>query len=156
LIVTLEFPLLPQAPFLKYDPSEVPAMIGAFAMGAKAGLAIIAVKCTLFFFYKGDLVGTVMAFAASLAFTIPAALFYGTRHTLRGACIALIVGTVTLTLGMIPVNIIVLPYYFGMPLEQARSLAIGVIPVFNLVKGILNSILTFILYKRVSPFLKMQ
>ncbi|MEW6307811.1 MAG: ECF transporter S component [Bacillota bacterium] len=158
LLMLLEFSILPWAPFLQYDPGEVPALLGGFAMGPWQGLAIVTVRSVLFFISGKDeagWIGTLASFVVGALFVLGSAPIYRRRRSKRGAVTALLVGSIVTVAGMAAAN-----YYFFLPLWMAGAprAAMGemivkaVIP-FNLIKVLLTSALTFLLYKRVSPLL---
>ncbi len=146
-----QVPLFPSAPYLQYEPSDVPSLIGAFWMGPLAALIITGVKALIFLFTKGDSgpIGAAMNFAACGSFAFVAAVVYRRFHSRMGAILALVAGTIAATLVMVPVN-----YYVGLPLwgvpEASRMpLIIGTITPFNLIKGVISSALTLLVYKPV-------
>jgi riboflavin transporter FmnP len=71
-----------------------------------------------------------------------------------GAVIALAAGTLAMTLVMIPTNLIIQPRFYGVPVETVKSLLIPAVIPFNLIKAGANSLLTFIVYKSISRFVK--
>ena len=79
-LMLFEFPLPFLAPpFYELDFSEVPVLIGAFAMGPVAGIAIEAVKVLLNFVLNGTItagVGEVANFIVGCAFLLPASFLY--------------------------------------------------------------------------------
>ena len=103
---------------------------------------------------------------------ITSALYYQKNRTKKGALISLLIGTLCMALAGFAVNLwLVIPAYVSImhfPLEAIIGAGAAIFPVvnsvfmlvlccttpFNLIKGILLSILTFLLYKRISPFLK--
>ena len=91
---------LPFAPsFYKIDLSEVPVLIGAFAMGPLAGAAIELIKILLNLVMKGSTtagVGEVANFLIGCAYVMPAAWIYKTQKTKKNAMIGMAVGTVFL------------------------------------------------------------
>ena len=88
---------LPFAPsFYKIDLSEVPVLIGAFAMGPLAGAAIELIKILLNLVMKGSTtagVGEVANFLIGCAYVMPAAWIYKTQKTKKNAMIGMAVGT---------------------------------------------------------------
>ena len=96
---------------------------------------------------------------ATGSYVLISGLFYKKNKTKKGAIPALIIGTVCMTLVMIPANLILTPVYLqmvGVPAEAALPTVkglLGWIVLFNVVKAGINSLITFLLYKRVSPLL---
>ena len=182
---------LPFAPsFYKIDLSEVPVLIGAFAMGPLAGAAIELIKILLNLVMKGSTtagVGEVANFLIGCAYVMPAAWIYKTQKTKKNAMIGMAVGTVflaaaggllnafvlllTAILACFVNAFVLLPAYaaaFGMPMDalvgmgSAVNKAITSLPTFvlfavvpfNIIKGVVVSLVTMLLYKHISRLLK--
>ena len=152
LLVRIPFP---PAPFLVYDPADVPLYITAFAFGPAAGLIVTLVVCLIQAFMLGGdgLYGFLMHFVATGIVAVVIGLMYKNCKTKKKAVQALVVGVILATAVMCVMNLIVTPVYMGAPrVAVVAMLPTAIIP-FNLLKAGINSILTFILYKRVSGFL---
>lgn len=152
LMVTIQIPLLTD--FLKYDPSDVPMLIGGFWFGPLAGAVMVFVKAFLYLFVKGvsGPIGAFQNFMASGSFVFFAALYYSRDRSRSGALKALVIGTLAMTLIMIPTNRVILPIW-GVPEHLVMGTIWTAITPFNLIKGTINSILTFIVYKKVKSVL---
>ncbi len=150
LLSFVEIPILPAAPWLKYDPSFVPSMVTGFAYGAGPGVAVGLVTAILHIFMTGNFWGGIMNILVVCAYVIPAALIYVRNHTWRGAAIGLIVGSVCQIIVAILANIVITPIYAGMPVEAVIALIIPVLIPFNVLKVVLNSIITIAVYKAIS------
>jgi riboflavin transporter FmnP len=152
LMYVIRFPIIPAAPYLKYEPADIPMLIGALLFGPLAGLAVTAVEATIqtLLFAEGGLVGLVMHLIATGTFVVTAGLIYKKMHDRKGATIGLICGTIAMTLIMIPLNLVIQPNFYGVPIETVKSLLIPAIIPFNLIKAGLNSVVTFIVYKSIS------
>ncbi len=141
--------------YLQYDPGDVPTIIGGFAMGPVAGATVAGIKAAFFFLSGKDeagIVGTAANLATSLAFVLAAAAIYRRAHTKRGALLGLGAGVVSAVVVMAALNYYVFLPLYGIPAEAIPS-AVQVTMLFNLVKGVLNSALTFLVYKKLSPLL---
>ena len=143
LFMFVQIPLLPAAPFLTYDPSFVPAMVVGFA--AVGALAIV-----IHALITGDWVGALMNLVAALLFILPAAILYKKMHTYKGAIIGLILGVVLATLGSIVANLTIGVWFWYGSADVILPLMIPAVIPFNLLKTILNSVLTLVVYKAVS------
>ena len=174
ILMLFEFPLPFIAPgFYKLDFSEVPVLIGAFALGPLAGCVIEAIKILLNFVMNGSItggVGELSNFVLGIVFVLPAALLYQQNKTKKSAVWGLIAGGLTMVvLGCFINAYILIPLYSKMmPLDAIIALASTIWPVikdtfgfillcvapFNLIKAILVSTITLLLYKRLSPLLK--
>ena len=152
LIIRIPFP---PAPFLVYDPADVPIYITAFAFGPAAGLIVTLIVCLIQAFMLGGdgLYGFLMHFVATGIVAVVIGLMYSKSKTKKRAIISLAVAVVVATAVMCVMNILVTPAYMGAPREAVVAMIPTVIIPFNLLKAGLNAVLTFILYKRVSGFL---
>ena len=175
ILMEFDFPIpFIAPPFYKLDFSEVAVLIGGFAMGPRAGVAIEAMKVFLscLFFGSGTAyVGELANFVMGCAFILPAAWYYRRHKNLKSALIGMILGTLCLMLvGGLTNYFVMLPaysFFFNMPLEAIISMGAKVVPFvdnaftlvlfcttpFNLIKGIVTSLLVFLLYKHISPIL---
>lgn len=175
-LMLFEFPLPFIAPgFYELDFSEVPILIGAFALGPVAGVMAELVKILLNLAISGTdtaFVGELANFIMGCAFVIPASLIYKRKKSRKNALIGLGVGVISITAAAICINaLILLPAYskaFGTPIEVFIEMGTAIHPSingiwtfaflavapFNLIKGVLVSVITMLLYKHISPILK--
>lgn len=173
-LMLFEFPLPFVPSFYKLDISEIPVLLGTFAMGPVAGVMTEGIKILLNFVINGTTtggVGEIANFLIGCSLCVPAGLIYQKMHTKKGAMIGLAAGTVFMALiGCVLNAYILLPTYaaaFGMPLDTivqmghalnpaidgvATFVILAVAP-FNLIKGILVSAILLLIYKKVSPVL---
>ena len=150
------FPILPMVPFLTYDFADIPIIISAFAFGPVAGLLItVVVSFIQAFLLGGDqLYGFIMHILASGSFVIVASLIYKGHKTKKMAIISLIAATLVMIVVMGAANYFVTPYYYGgAAMKEAVVKLMPFILLFNLIKGVANSVITLLVYKRISPFL---
>lgn len=174
-LMFFEIPLWFAPPFYKIDLSELPVLIGCFAMGPVAGVLIELVKILLYVVVHGTTtagVGDIANFLIGCSFIVPAGLIYRRMMTKKGALIGMTVGTVVMTvLGCVLNAYVLLPFYataFGMPMDALVQMGtavnasikdvfgfvmLAVVP-FNILKGILVSALTLALYKNIRPILR--
>lgn len=175
-IILMQFEIpLPFAPaFYKIDFSEVPVLIGCFSMGPFAGVLIELIKVILNVAIKGTMtmgIGDAANFLIGCAFCVPAALIYQKKRTKSGSVTGMVVGTVIMTiLGCVLNAYILLPVYakaFEMPLDALVSMGTEVngaitglmtfvlfaVAPFNLLKGILVSLIVFFVYKKIRQVL---
>ena len=152
LITLVHFPLFPAAAFLQYDPADVAILIGAFAFGPLAGLAVTVIASAIQAFLLGGagMYGFLMHVIASGTLALVAGSIYRLRHTRMGGLTALIAGTVAMGLVMMVANHFITPFYMGAPTEAVDAMLVTVILPFNLLKAGINSVITFLVYKTVS------
>lgn len=174
-LMLFEIPL-PFAPeFYKLDFSELPILIGSFAIGPVAGVLIELVKILLKLVIKGTttaFVGDFANFIIGCSLVVPAAVIYHKFKTKKSAVASLITGSLIMTVfGSLFNAFYLLPAFanlYGMPLDTIVGIAqkingsidsvatlvlFAVVP-FNLLKGALLTILTMLLYKHISPIIK--
>ena len=145
----------PAAPFLEYDPADLPIYITAFAYGPFEGLLVTLVVCLIQAFALGGsgVYGFVMHFVATGIVVVVIGTMYRRNKTKKTAVKALVTGVILTTVIMCVMNIIVTPAFMGAPRAAVIAMIPTVIIPFNLVKAGVNSLLTFILYKRISGLL---
>lgn len=156
LVYVIHFPIFPAAAFLEYDPADIPILIGTFAYGPVAGLLLTVVAAVI----QGVTVsagsgayGIIMHIIATGTFVLVAGFLYQKHKTKKGALIALLCGVVAWGLIMMPANLIITPIFTGMPVEAIRAILLPIILPFNLIKAGINAVVTFLVYKSVSPLL---
>ena len=144
----VEFPLMPAAPWLKYDPSGIVCLIAGFIFGPSAA-AIVSVMGFAPHLLTNPW-GTVMAVAVALALSVPASLIYRRMHTRKGAALALVVGSVAALAVAILGNLLITPIYAKMSVAAVAAMIVPVLLPFNVLKFALHSVVTFLIYKPVS------
>ncbi len=152
----IRFPLIPAVSFLTYDLADIPIIITTFAFGPAAGmLALTVVSAIQAFLLGGDSVyGFIMHMIASGAFLMIAGCIYRKHKTKKIAIASMAAATITMTIVMGFANYFVTPFYYGG--EAMRATVVSLMPLillFNVIKGVLNSAVTFVIYKRISAFL---
>ena len=161
---------IPIVAFYKLDLSNIPVLLGAFSMGPVAGLLILGVKSLLGLLHSSSAgVGELADFLMGASMILPAAILYHRNKTRKTALAAMAVGVVIMVLISVFVNKwIMLPFYMGafhMSMDQLVAAAhwggvdsewkllLLITAPFNLIKGVVISLLTALLYKRLSPLL---
>ncbi len=172
LLMLLEIPMLFLAPgFYKLDFSEVPVLLCGFYLGPAAAVACEAVKIFLNLIFDGTttaFVGEFANFTVGCLLVLPASMYYRHRSTKKGALTACFLGTGSTTiLGSAFNAFYLLPKFaqlYGIPLENIISMGTAINPAItdvksfvlfavaplNLIKGLLVSLLTVLLYKKVA------
>ena len=173
-LMFLEIPLFFAPSFYKIDLSEIPILICTFYLGPVAGVAAELVKIMVKLLLKGTstaFVGDFANFVVGCSFVLPASIIYHARPGKRSALVGMVAGTLVMTVFGSAFNAIyLLPKFaalYGMPMEaiigmgtkiNPRITSVGTLVLFavvpfNLLKGVIDSALTFLLYKRISPLL---
>ncbi len=173
LYVFPEIPVIP--PIYKLDFSTLPALLAGFSMGPVCGLLVLLVKDVTGLFHTSTMgIGELADFLMSGAFVVAAALVYARNRSLKGALMGMSLGILTMTvMGALTNYYVLIPFYvsaFHMSEEQIIGMVAEVIPQidsigklillatvpFNLLKGLALSVVTGLIYKRLSPLLHVK
>ncbi len=155
ILAFFQFPILPAFPFLKMDPSDIPALIGAFAFGPLVGGIIEALKNVLVFIFNNSGTGGVGEFANFMVgcfYVCTAGFIYSRNRTRKSAILSLIAATIFMSVAGVLANyFIFVPMYYGdKPMSFIIHYLVYAIVPFNLIKGVIISVVTMLIYKRVS------
>lgn len=175
ILMALSVPV-PFAPsFYDIDFSELPALIGAFAYGPVAGVMIEFLKILIKLVLKPSstaFVGELANFVVSCMLVLPASLLYLAKKTKKQAILATVSGTLLMAVFGSAFNAVyLLPKFsqmFGLPLEaiidmgakihpsihSVTGLVVMCVLPLNLLKGGIVSLITILIYKKLSPILK--
>ena len=152
----VHFPILPMAPFLEFEVSDIPILIAGFVFGPLPGLVIGVISIllrALILSPPSGPYGLLMHIIAIGVFVLVAAAIYHRKKTRKAGLFALIIGGLAMTGVMIPANLIITPLFLGMPVEAIQAMILPILLPFNLLKMAINTAVVFLLYKRLSPFL---
>ena len=171
-LMFLDFPVPFMPSFVQMDISELPTLLAAFSLGPVYGMVVCLVKNLLHLLITSTAgAGELCNFLLGASFVIPAGLIYKLRKSRSGAIIGALVGSVVMALFSIPLNyFITYPVYvvaYGMPLDAIIGMYQAIRPgvnglleclitfnaPFTLVKGLLDAVLCFLIYKPLSPLL---
>lgn len=162
-------------PFYKLDFSEIPVLIGAFAFGPVAGIMIEFCKILLKLLVKGTstaFVGDFANFVIGCSFILPASIIYLHKKSKKSALMGAVIGTLVMTIFGTMFNVVyLLPTFavlYHMPLEDiiqmgaainanitsVVSLGILCVAPLNVIKGASVTLVTMLIYKKLSPILK--
>ncbi|MDE5742488.1 MAG: ECF transporter S component [Oscillospiraceae bacterium] len=147
---------VPVVLFLKYEPKDVIITISGFMFGPLASLVTSAVVSLIEMVTVSDTgpIGALMNFIGTSAFACTAAIIYKKFHTIKGAFVGLCISTLLMTIVMLAWNYLITPLYMGMPREAVAELLLPAFLPFNLLKGVLNSALTMLIYKPLSNIMR--
>lgn len=155
LVYFIHFPIFPAVAFLEYDPADISILIGTFAFGPLAGILLTVVTSVIqgvTVSAASGLYGIIMHVISTSVLVLVSGLIYKYNKTRKGAVIALLCGVAAMTLVMIGANMIITPLFMGVPRNIVWEL-MPFIAGFNAIKAGINSVVTFLLYKRISGFL---
>lgn len=173
MLFQFRLPLLPQ--FMSFDFSPIPEMIGGLMFGPVSAFYIIIVKILIHLVTQGTTsigTGELQNLILGCAYVMPAILIYNLKKTKKRALIGMIIGTISVSVASIFSNLyIIMPFYAklsGNTVDYFIDMCIGINPFikdtltlalfgilpFNLIKYGVSSILTFILYKRLSRVIR--
>ncbi|MGN8772956.1 ECF transporter S component [Candidatus Weimeria sp. HCP3S3_B5] len=168
-LLEIPLPFLPS--FIKFDFSDLPALIGSFAMGPVCGILIELLKNLFHALVSQSFgVGEISNFILGAIFVGISGLIYKVDRTKRGAVIASVAGAIAMAALSFPSNIFfVYPVYYNfMPKATILAAYQAIIPSmksveqsilcfnvpFTFAKGMIDVLITFLIYKRISPLLK--
>ncbi|MCR5210957.1 MAG: ECF transporter S component [Lachnospiraceae bacterium] len=168
----IEFPLPFLIPsFIKFDFSDLPALIGSFSLGPVCGIMIELVKNLFHSLVSQSFgVGELSNFLLGAVFVGVAGIIYRFKHNKKGAIIGSLIGAISMAIVSLPFNyFIVYPVYYNfMPKETIVSAYQAIVPAadsiekcllifnvpFTFMKGLIDCLITFLIYKKLSPILK--
>ncbi len=175
ILMFIEFPIPMLIPaFIKMDFSDLPALLGAFALGPVYGVIISFMKNLLHIVIKGTstaCVGELSNFILGAIFSAVAGYIYKHHKSRKTAIIGAVAGAVAMGVLGVPSNyFVVYPAYvqfYHMPLEAILGMYQAILPSadslikclilfnlpFTLVKGLLDAVLCMLIYKPLSPIL---
>ena len=157
LIMLIHFPIIPAAPWLEYDPADIPILMGGFVYGPIAVFIITVVASfiqAVTVSAASGWVGFVMHVISTGTLVLVSSIIYNYNKTRKGALIALIAGCIAMTAIMIPTNLFFTVRYWGQPLEVVKASIIPIIIPFNLIKSAGNSLIVMLIYKTMRRIVK--
>lgn len=161
------FPLPALPGFLKFDFSEVPAVVAIMTMGPVAGIGVELLKNIMYWFLSGSPtgvpVGEIANFATGVMFIMPIYWIYMKYRSTKGLAAGLIAGTTAMAIGMSVLNYFVFfpmyTYFLGMPAVTGDALykmvILGILP-FNLIKGVILLAISLMLYRSMEKWILQQ
>ena len=171
ILMYIEFPIPVMPAFVKLDFSELPALLTSFALGPWYGALVCLLKNLIHLpVTSSSGVGELANFLIGIFFVIPAGAIYQKLKSRKGALIGSLAGALIMAAASFPINyFIVYPFYTNfMPMEGIIGAYQAILPgvkgladallIFNVpftfCKGIIDMLITFLIYKRLSPVIK--
>ena len=147
----------PPAPYLEYDPADIPIFIVSFIFGPWWGIALTVVVSLLqglTVSASSGVYGILMHMFATSAFVVVSGIVYKYNKSFLGSVMALSLGCLAQALIMIPLNLIFTPMFLGSPVDAVLELILPVILPFNLMKAGINAVVTGLLFKQLEKVSK--
>lgn len=174
-LMLLRFPIPFMPPFMSFDLSGVMEMLGGYMFGPGAAFGIILVKILLQLVIQGSFslgTGEIQNLILSSCYVLPAVLLYYRKKTKKRAVVGMAVSTVLVSVVAVFTNLyMIIPFYaslMGQRMEDFVAMCTAINPMmkdtltmavfgiapFNLIKYGATSIVTFLVYKKLSRFIK--
>ena len=151
----IQIPIFPPAPYLQYDPSGIVTLTVALMYGPAAGIMVQLVSWIPKLIMSP--LGSLLTFVAMIGAVLVVGFIYKKFHNLKGAIVAIVVGSVVFTALAIAMNFVITPIYTpGVTVEAVASMVVPILLPFNIIKCVINGVVTGLLYKPVSNLVKMR
>ena len=151
----IQIPIFPPAPYLQYDPSGIVTLTVALMYGPAAGIMVQLVSWIPKLIMSP--LGSLLTFVAMIGAVLVVGFIYKKFHDLKGAIVAIVVGSVIFTAIAIAMNFVITPIYTpGVTVEAVASMVVPILLPFNIIKCVINGVVTGLLYKPVSNLVKMR
>ena len=150
LLYLIRFPIFPAAPFLEYDPANIPIFIATYLYGPVSGLAVTAVACLIQGFTvssSSGVIGILMHFFATGSFVLVAGFLFRKHKSGKRLALASVSGALTMVATMVLWNLVFTPLFMGTPVDAVLQMLVPVIIPFNLIKAGVNVLIAAFVYK---------
>ena len=160
LVMLVHFPIFPAAPYLEYDPADIPILIGTLLFGTLPGLAltlVVSVLQGITVSASSGWVGIVMHFIATGSLVLVVGLMgrmESVKKSISLRILSLVLGVIVMTAVMVVMNLIFTPLFWGGTVQDVLVSLLPVIIPFNLIKPGVNVIIAYIIYRSVGRFVK--
>jgi riboflavin transporter FmnP len=141
--------------FLLYEPGDVPILLGGVTLGLGPGLLITVVTAVLMaaITSHGGIIGVIMHIVSTGTMVAAVTLVYRSKPSTGRYFAGAIAATIATTAVMVLWNLILTPLYLGAPREAVVKLLVPAIIPFNLIKAGVNTLLAYLVYRSVAPWL---
>ena len=157
LMYLIHVPIFPIAPFLEYDPADIPIFFITFLYGPMYGIYTTVVVSVLQSFTvsaQSGWIGGLMHILATGSYVLIAGNIYKrSNKSFSKLILSAVCGTIIMTIIMIAWNLIFTPIFMGTPVDAVLSIMVPAIIPFNLLRATVNSVLAIILYKSLYKYL---
>ncbi len=159
LAVMIHFPIFPAAPFLEYDPADIPIFISTFLFGPLSGFlltVIVSLVQGITVSSSSGVIGIIMHILSTGSFVLVAGNLYKKNKSRKNASLSLLSGALTMSIVMILWNVIITPIFMNVDREIVLKMLIPAIIPFNVIKSGANAIITMLVYKKISKLVKKE
>ena len=148
-VIVVRIPIMPSAPFLKFDVKDAVILIGGLLYGPVAAFGVSFIVALLQMMLTGEsgVIGFVMNLLSTASFVCTASAVYKCSRSRKGLALGLAVGCVLMTASMLLWNYIVTPIFMGVPRHVVAAMLLPVFLPFNLIKGGINSVIVLLYMK---------
>ncbi len=165
--------------WLELNFSDIPVLIGTFALGPLSGAITVFVKILVKLIIKSTstvFVGELADLLIGIAFVVPAGLIYKRKHTFKGALIGMLVGSAaSVVVSMLMNWLVLVPFYVELFFGGSWNPILGIMRVlfpsctrenfyvlyifcsvlpFNVMRCLIAVIVALPLYKRISSLIR--
>lgn len=153
--VIIKFPLMPSAPFLKFDVKDAIIFVAGLMYGPVAGLCVSALAALLQFLMVNDsgIIGFFMNLLSTASFVCTASAIFRLRKDRKGLWLGVFSGGLVMTAVMVLWNYIVTPVFMGISREAIVPMLFSVFMPFNLLKGGINAVIILLYFRPLSAVL---
>lgn len=148
-LYVVRVPIIPSAPFLRFDVKDVFIAIGGLIFGPYYALigAVCVSVLQMFSVSEYGLIGLLMNVISVSAFTVPTAFVYKKVQNTKGLISGLALSCISMTAVMLLWNYLVTPLYMGVSREVVQGMILPAFLPFNLIKSTVNAMITFFTFK---------
>lgn len=157
MMLIVRFSILPNAKFLEYDMGDIPVILATMLINPPAGFIVlffVSLIQSLTVSAASSWQGFVMHMCSTGCYIVILTLFTYKSDHIKRLIAGLVAATAALTIIMIPLNLIFTPMYLKVPVEAVAQLLLPAIIPFNLIKGIINSLIIVLIYRPIKSILK--
>lgn len=158
-IYIMRVPIIPAAPFLEYELGDVPMILCGLIYGPQSGLIVAFVASliqSITVSASSGWIGLIMHVIATGSLIVISSIVYNKYKSIKSLIVGLLLGSLAMTLIMIPLNLIFTVCFLGVPYNVVKGMIVPAILPFNLMKSIMNSAITLVLYNQLSKVVKFK
>ena len=156
LSAVFNFPMFSSVPFIKYTPGDIILIIGGLIFGPFAAFLTTLAGAILHGITVGQSgpIGTLMNILSTSIFVVTTSFVYTKFKSDKILIFALTLGTIAVSLMVVPLNIIFIPLFTKMPRETIYGMILTTIIPVNFIKAIISSVVAFAIFKPIKKIMK--